>query len=218
MTEAEWLAAIDPAPMLDSLRGKASGRKLRLFGCTCVRQIWSLLGEDAPAAVGVAENYADGLASKAALRRARWEVRDERYGLETGEGRVSLRWVACWLAETVATVRAYDAVVAELKRLTPYVPILQESELSTSCEVVRDIFGNPFRSAKVAPGCLNRNGGTVRKLGQAIYDERAFDRLPVLADALEDAGCTDAAILSHCRAPGPHVRGCWVVDLLLGKG
>ena len=54
-------------------------------------------------------------------------------------------------------------------------------------------------------------------LAQAIYDERAFDRLPILADALEDAGCTDAAILEHCRGPGPHVRGCWVVDLLLGK-
>jgi hypothetical protein len=54
-------------------------------------------------------------------------------------------------------------------------------------------------------------------LAQGIYDERAFERLPILADALEDAGCTDAAILVHCRGPGPHVRGCWVVDLILGK-
>ncbi len=54
-------------------------------------------------------------------------------------------------------------------------------------------------------------------LARSIYDDRAFDRLPVLADALEDAGCTDAAILDHCRGPGPHVRGCWVVDLILGK-
>ena len=61
------------------------------------------------------------------------------------------------------------------------------------------------------------NGGTIHHLAQAIYDERAFDRLPILADALEDAGCTDAAILDHCRQPGEHVRGCWVVDLLLGK-
>ena len=59
--------------------------------------------------------------------------------------------------------------------------------------------------------------GTILKLAQAIYDDRAFDRLPVLADALEEAGCHDADILAHCRAPGPHVRGCWVVDLLLGK-
>ena len=58
---------------------------------------------------------------------------------------------------------------------------------------------------------------TVVQLAQSIYDDRAFDRLPILADALEEAGCTDAAILDHCRGPGPHVRGCWAVDLLLGK-
>ena len=61
------------------------------------------------------------------------------------------------------------------------------------------------------------NDGTIRKMAQVIYGDRAFDRLPLLADALEDAGCTDADILGHCRTPGEHVRGCWVVDLLLGK-
>ena len=61
------------------------------------------------------------------------------------------------------------------------------------------------------------DAGDCRALAGAIYDERAFDRLPVLGDALEDAGCADAAILAHCRGPGEHVRGCWVVDLLLGK-
>ena len=67
------------------------------------------------------------------------------------------------------------------------------------------------------PSWLAWNDGAIRKIAQTIYDARAFDRLPLLADALEDAGCTDAAILSHCREPGEHVRGCWVVDLLLGK-
>jgi hypothetical protein len=61
------------------------------------------------------------------------------------------------------------------------------------------------------------NEGTVPQIAQAIYTDRAFDRLPVLADALEDAGCADASILDHCRQPGEHVRGCWVLDLLLGK-
>src|SRR5581483_3643837 len=64
---------------------------------------------------------------------------------------------------------------------------------------------------------LTWNDSLVRRLAQAIYDERAFDRLPILADALEEAGCTNADILNHCRQPGEHVRGCWVVDLLLGK-
>jgi hypothetical protein len=64
---------------------------------------------------------------------------------------------------------------------------------------------------------LSWNDGIVPKLAQAIYDDRVFDRLPILADALEEAGCTNADILNHCRRPGEHVRGCWVVDLLLGK-
>jgi hypothetical protein len=64
---------------------------------------------------------------------------------------------------------------------------------------------------------LHWNGNTVSKMAQAIYGDRAFEHLPILADALEEAGCTDAAILDHCRQPGEHVRGCWVVDLLLGK-
>ncbi|MBY0522840.1 MAG: hypothetical protein K2R98_05560 [Gemmataceae bacterium] len=83
--------------------------------------------------------------------------------------------------------------------------------------MVREIFGNPFRPMSVEPSCVAWCGATVGKLADVIYEERAFDRLPILADALEDAGCTDAAILEHCRGPGLHVRGCWVVDLLLGR-
>jgi hypothetical protein len=83
--------------------------------------------------------------------------------------------------------------------------------------LLRDIVGNPFRLVTVDTAWLENNDKCVVRLAQAIYAGRAFDRLPILADALEDAGCTDAAILEHCRGPGPHVRGCWVVDLLLGK-
>lgn len=83
--------------------------------------------------------------------------------------------------------------------------------------IVRCIFGDPFRPVVVDPAWLTWNGGTVVQLAQVIYDERAFDRLPILADALKDASCQDAAILDHCRGLGPHVRGCWVVDLVLGK-
>jgi len=79
------------------------------------------------------------------------------------------------------------------------------------------VFGDPFRFVAVDGNWLKWNDATVPHIAQAIYDDRAFDRLPVLADALEEAGCTDAAILDHCRGPVPHVRGCWVVDLLLGK-
>ncbi len=83
--------------------------------------------------------------------------------------------------------------------------------------LLRDIFANPFRPVDISPAWLIWNDGTVRKIAQTIYDDRAFDRLPMLADALEEAGCTSADILNHCRQPGVHVRGCWVIDILLGK-
>jgi hypothetical protein len=83
--------------------------------------------------------------------------------------------------------------------------------------LLRDIVGNPFLSVAVSPSWMLWNDGTIPKLAHGIYDDRAFDHLPILADALEDAGCDDADILAHCRGPGPHVRGCWVVDLILGK-
>jgi hypothetical protein len=84
------------------------------------------------------------------------------------------------------------------------------------CDLLRCVFGNPFRAAdhKSVSGW---NKTTVRSLSQGIYEDRAFDRLPILADALEEAGCTDAAMLGHCRGSGPHIRGCWVVDLILAK-
>jgi hypothetical protein len=83
--------------------------------------------------------------------------------------------------------------------------------------LVREVAGNPFRPARIDPAWLSWNGETVVHIARSIYDERAFGRLPILADALEDAGCDDTDILNHCRGDGPHVRGCWVVDLLLGK-
>jgi hypothetical protein len=91
------------------------------------------------------------------------------------------------------------------------------AEKAAQTTVLRELFGNPFRPVAINPTRLLWKGGTVVKLAQAIYEERAFDRLPILADALEDAGCTDPLILDHCRQPGEHVRGCWVVDALLGK-
>ncbi len=85
-------------------------------------------------------------------------------------------------------------------------------------KLLREIFANEYRPATVEPAWLAWNDATLPKLAQSIYTDRAFDRLPILANALEDAGCDNANILAHCRQPGEHVRGCWVVDLLLGKG
>jgi hypothetical protein len=79
---------------------------------------------------------------------------------------------------------------------------------------IRDIFGNPFRPIPLDGASLT---ATVNELAAAIYDDRAFERLPILADALEDAGCGQQDILNHLRQPGFHVRGCWPLDLILGK-
>jgi hypothetical protein len=99
---------------------------------------------------------------------------------------------------------------------TPADPIWAKEDEAQS-GLLRCVFGNPFRPVTLTPALLAWNDGTVVRLAQAIYEDRAFDRLPVLGDALEEAGCDNPDILTHCRQPGPHVRGCWVVDLVLGK-
>jgi hypothetical protein len=90
-------------------------------------------------------------------------------------------------------------------------------EASAQAELLRDLFGNPFRPIAIALAVLSWQDDTVVNLAQAIYDDRAFDRLPILADALEEAGCPEPILLAHLRESGPHVRGCHVIDALLGK-
>jgi hypothetical protein len=133
-------------------------------------------------------------------------------------------------AHAVPAVYGYEAAIAaglisevgsesEVEKIWSH-PIFQSGvELGKRilADITREIIGNPFRPVKLNPEWLTWNDGTVRRIAQTIYDERAFDRLPILADALEDAGCDNADILKHCRSGGEHVRGCWVVDLLLGK-
>jgi hypothetical protein len=92
--------------------------------------------------------------------------------------------------------------------------LVSEDELAVQTALLRDIFGNPFHSVVLDSAWLTQD---VVNLAQSVYSGQGFNALPILADALEEAGCTDAGIFSHCRQPGPHVRGCWVIDLLLGK-
>ena len=91
---------------------------------------------------------------------------------------------------------------------------IERKEQAVQARLARDIFGNPFRLVTLDRAWLT---SSTTALAKAIYEERAFDRLPVLADALEDAGCTNADMLAHCRGGGHHVRGCWVVDMILEK-
>lgn len=135
------------------------------------------------------------------------------------------RWipsvVSAWISRKRSHRRTYLLVVGMLRHWVRLFPLenLGDGHVKFSKdlrieEVFRDIFGSPFRSESIETAWRT---GAVTALADAIYADRAFDRLPILADALEDAGCTNRAILDHCRGPGPHVRGCWVVDLVLGK-
>jgi hypothetical protein len=227
MTEAEWFGCDDPEPMLDQLPDGISPRKLRLFACACcLRALQVVPSTTCVAGVLVAEDYADGLADGQQLRTIEAELRADYEGTR-GVGYCCE--FACRVGDSAiriasgASVYAADALSAasneehtlrvHLRRTPTWGAARAEQALLLS-----DLFGPlPFRSVKVDAGWLAWNGSAVKALARGIYDDRAFDRLPVLADALEEAGCTDADILGHCRGPGPHVRGCWVVDLLLGK-
>jgi hypothetical protein len=227
MTEAEWLASNRREAMLEHLHGKASDRRLRLFACACCRRIWHLiLDERGKKAAWVAERYADGLATDEE-RRVAWEAAwaDDLPGDNPQQSSVFAAvhagYFAChqpkWIYRAASS--ASDAVFYKTRETADedHASDLEEAESDAQRSLLRDIFGNPFRPATLNPSWVAWNDGAIRKMAQGIYDARAFDRLPLLADALEEAGCDNADILSHCRGGGEHVRGCWVVDLLLGK-
>jgi hypothetical protein len=229
MTEQEWLACTNPGLMLWWQAGKVSDRKLRLFSAAwCHRVSKRLTDARSCKAVDVAELYADGQASSEALRVAcqeaqlaeatelsRWQtalseknqqarhISDQNRIIEQTKLEYQAACCARWSAEEEAQRAAY--VIAGMK------------DKANKALLLHDLFGNPFRTISINPVCFIWNDATLSKIAQAIYDERAFERMPILADALEDAGCDNADILNHCRQPGVHVRGCWVVDLLLGK-
>jgi hypothetical protein len=90
----------------------------------------------------------------------------------------------------------------------------RHEERAARAGILRDIFGNPFRPVAFSPEWRT---DTAVSLAKQMYESREFSAMPILADALQDAGCDNDDMLDHCRGPGPHVRGCWVVDLVLGK-
>jgi hypothetical protein len=214
MNERDWLGCTDPRPMLQLLRDKASARKLRLFAVACCRRVSEMasFGE-----ITVAERAADGLATEVELAEARAEA--ER-GFQLAAGQFSYVPAPQYLHADAAAMEvtwssAWEAAESTSVEITA---LVGEGERPAQAALLRDIFGNPFRPAPTkAPGWLHWKDGVVRKLAEAVYEERAFHCLPILADALEEAGCTDSALIAHYRQPSEHVRGCWAVDLVLGK-
>jgi hypothetical protein len=211
MTEAEWLMCTDPNAMLQFVKKTVSARKVRLFGVACCRRlVWLLLTDErSRKAVEVAEQFAEDGDCGVELARAR-HASHVAVNQHAKYRRRALR-AAYGITHGDALTAAYDAWQYAADSIN------KAHDLAIQADLLRDIIGNPFRPVALDPAWLQWNGGTVRKVAQAIYDDRAFDRLPILADALEEAGCTDRDILDHCRSGGDHVRGCWAVDLLLGK-
>lgn len=225
MTEQEWLACADPWPMLDIIWGKASDRKQRLFACACCRRVWHKLEDErSRQAVIVAERYADGSATEEELEAASgaahavWEA-DPEYvrGYENNPRRLDVPLTYSAAAYTVAIPLEWwggaPAFVEPYRIILEVVPD-RVTEATAQCALLREMFGNPFHPVVVDPSWLT---STVLALARQMYDSGDFSPMPILADALQDAGCGDDTILAHSRGPGPHVRGCWVVDALLGK-
>lgn len=233
MTEAEWLTCTDPKPMLEFLRDKASDRKMRLFACACSRSIWHLFTDPrSKRAVEIAEKVADGMATETELASAKEALEQLDF---SGQPACATRRIAYKVtfqkerlnadvfrdvdeadtADDVAVVAAYSVV----KRSSDPAAwgVARNCEKERQAILLRELFGNPFRQVSVDSFCLVWNDGTIPKVAQGIYDEQAFDRLPILADALEESGCTNQDCLQHCRKPDGHIRGCWLMDLLLAK-
>lgn len=228
MTQAEWLAATDPAKMLEFLWTSPGNRKLRLFGSACCRLVWDRLTFiESRNAVEAVEQFADGEIDSDQLTAARtlhrsadtWRTQRNAANAVSEASIIAGRGTVALEAAIGAAKYAAHALTdkpdggATSYRDASWRP-RWDAARRTEAGLVQDIFGNPFRPVRTEPAWLT---STVVSLAEGIYGERAFDRMPILADALQDAGCDHADILQHCRGEGPHVRGCWVVDLLLGK-
>jgi hypothetical protein len=240
-TEGQWLSCTDPAAMIDTLRaaGKFTERKARLLVVAVCRRIWPLLTDGrSRKAVEVSEQFADGLADRGARSTARrassraTSVAWRALQRSRKEGLPEVRDKAPPFEAASAATYALDAnldVKAIAWRAARAIDVTDEGgwpagegetasseEKRGQADLLRDIFGNPFREVRFDLAWLTPS---VLSIARRAYDERDFAALPVLADALADAGCDNEDLLRHCREPGlAHCRGCWVVDLILGKG
>lgn len=232
-----WLAETDVFTLLTSVKAQAgSQRRARLFACACCRRVWNLLQvEAARRIVEFAEAYADGDLSLEDLHAANNSTYfadfDDRYhGI--AEPRLSIRAGDAITAARLLATSPFDAGAAtSIAKDTSKDPALDyfrkpewdghpagvppsATEGAEQVKLLRDVFGNPFRPVAFDPAWRTP---TALDLAAQMYESRDFSSMPILADALLDAGCGSEEILSHCLGEGPHVRGCWVVDKVLGK-
>jgi hypothetical protein len=222
MTEDQWRTTrARPVKMFDFVAGRLSRRQCYLIGGATYRaDRWCKPDQPWHFALDCLERYAEGRADEAEFRAARDRIDRER----AAPCRPAV-WDELAQLFTLDTRPATRRVVAGYGggRGKSYIPVR-----AAMCDLIREIAGNPFRPWKAVPeamggGLVQPDGATVfpsptaRAIAAGIAADQAFDRLPVLADALEDSGVTDAELLEHCRRPGGHLRGCWAVDVVLGR-
>jgi hypothetical protein len=209
--------------MFDLLPTNASDRKLRLFGVACCRHVESHLwaGVHSLQAISVAEEYADGLATEEQLGIAQLAV-ESRLELYPAEPVYDASYWACgsimgdcaWRCGYYAANCSTRPFAGQGSEADAQCKVVRANVLRVEAMFLRDIFGNPFRPVAFSPAWRT---DTAVALANQTYDSRDFGAMPILADALQDAGCDSEEVLGHCRGPGPHVRGCWVVDLVLDR-
>jgi hypothetical protein len=215
MTEAQWLVSKKPDTMLRAYEKEISAhphsRKQRLFAIACCNRIWhSLTDTSSRMAVETSALFADGLVEKDQLMAAHFASESA----VSDESEPSAPGYAASAATAVSATFFRAESVCLFASLAAGDDLKGGPEHTAQCNLIRDIFGNPFRPISFNAAWLT---STVLALANGMYNEKAFDRMPILADALQDAGCDNEDILNHCRQPGEHVRGCWVVDLFLNK-
>ena len=221
MTEDEWLTTDDADRLMSWCFDHMSCRKLLLYACACCHAL-SHRFQDARSwkVVLAVEDYVEEeelpdsfysvtLGAGEALRRC--DSLPKEYARAAGSASfaayiLATAIVGCGELSRVDKRGAANAI-SHLRRGT-------KRSRTHQSRLLREIVGNLFRPVSIGQAWAS---STVLGLAEGIYADRAFDRMPILADALEEAGCDNADILSHCRGDGPHVRGCWVVDLVLGK-
>jgi hypothetical protein len=219
MTEAEWLACGDPAEMLAATSSVRTERKLRLLLTHSARCVWRRLTLPVlREAVEIAERYAEGEVSAEVLAEAK---RRATYIALRSAAPEELQWFRDGVRENegafqflVLAATSNPHGMSHIERTNSWRGAVRAAREQMP-GLFRELFGPlPFRAPTFSPSWRTN---TAVLLAQQMYDSRDFSALPILADALQDVGCDSAEILDHCRGPGPHVRGCWVVDLVLGK-
>jgi hypothetical protein len=233
MTEQQWAESATLSTMLWFLADqKGHSRHINLWIVACCRQVEHLVDSlEIQKAIDAAERYAEEAIQRTTMqtwiRRARRARRELSPELPT-EKKQACEAVSKALWYLVSYPNGYNptkiaqALVTEARHTGPW-GLVKSPDLLKPIErrlvdLLRDMVGNPFQPRPVGnPAWLEANGGLAGRLANSIYEEKRFAEVPILADALEDAGCTEKVILEHLRGPGPHARGCWALNVVLGK-